>query len=124
VRLRDLDRPAFLLTLLAVLVPLTTQLLFDVPPVSGNLLFGLALTTYAALEVVVVVNSGQEQYERGWLWLAFGSFVLALAIWIASHTGGPLCEPRSALQGHAAWHILDALAIWALYRHYRSERSP
>ena len=30
-------------------------------------------------------------------------------------TGGPLCDPDSLLQGHAAWHLLTAisLAAWA-----------
>ncbi len=28
-----------------------------------------------------------------------------------SRTGGPLCRPDSWLQGHAAWHVLAALAL-------------
>lgn len=56
-----------------------------------------------------------------WLWASFGLFALAFAIWLASHTGGPLCSPYSLLQGHAAWHILTALAGGTLYLHYRSE---
>lgn len=121
-RLAELDRGAFLLVLLAVLVPLTTQLVFDVPAVSGNLLFGLSLAAYAALEARIVLGGERQEYERGWLGLALGSFLLALTIWIASRTGGPLCAPRSALQGHAIWHVLNAVAVWALYRLYRSQR--
>jgi hypothetical protein len=38
------------------------------------------------------------------------------AAWTLGRTGGPLCDPDSVLQGHAAWHLLSAaaLAAWAL----------
>ncbi|WP_165368195.1 hypothetical protein [Phytoactinopolyspora endophytica] len=31
-----------------------------------------------------------------------------------SRSGGPLCAPESVLQGHSAWHVLAALALWRL----------
>jgi hypothetical protein len=35
----------------------------------------------------------------------------AIAVNLLTRTGAPLCRPASLLQGHAAWHILTALAI-------------
>jgi hypothetical protein len=40
---------------------------------------------------------------------------LGVLVNVLSRTGGPLCRPRSLVQGHAAWHLLSAtaLAVWA-----------
>ncbi len=46
-------------------------------------------------------------------WLA-AVMVLLLAgglVNLLGRTGGPLCDPASALQGHAAWHVLTAAAF-------------
>jgi hypothetical protein len=37
----------------------------------------------------------------------------AVAVNVLSRTGAPLCRPSSLLQGHAAWHVLTAVAIAA-----------
>jgi hypothetical protein len=34
----------------------------------------------------------------------------AVAVYLLSRTGAPLCRPSSLLQGHGAWHILTAVA--------------
>ena len=38
-----------------------------------------------------------------------------------SKTGSPLCRSDSLAQGHAVWHVLDAVAAWCLYRFYAAE---
>lgn len=40
----------------------------------------------------------------------------AAAVNAASRTGAPCCRPRSLLQGHALWHVLNAVALadWGL----------
>jgi hypothetical protein len=47
--------------------------------------------------------------------VAAGTLALGGLVHGLSRTGGPLCRPRSLLQGHAAWHVLSAaaLAAWA-----------
>jgi hypothetical protein len=39
---------------------------------------------------------------------------VAVAVNLLTRTGAPLCRPGSLLQGHAAWHVLTAvaLALW------------
>jgi hypothetical protein len=37
----------------------------------------------------------------------------AVAVNVLTRTGAPLCRPDSLLQGHAAWHLLTALALAA-----------
>jgi hypothetical protein len=38
---------------------------------------------------------------------------VAVTINLLTRTGAPLCQPDSALQGHAAWHALTAVALAA-----------
>jgi hypothetical protein len=47
--------------------------------------------------------------------VAAGTLALGALINVLSRTGGPLCRPKSLLQGHAAWHVLSAaaLTVWA-----------
>ena len=41
-----------------------------------------------------------------------GSLLLvATAVNVLSRTGAPCCRPKSLLQGHALWHVLDAAAL-------------
>jgi dihydroceramidase len=45
---------------------------------------------------------------------------LAFTIWnLDQH--GVVCAPHSLLQGHAAWHLLGATALWLTFLYYRSE---
>lgn len=46
----------------------------------------------------------------------------AYGIWMLDESGA-LCDPSSLLQGHALWHILNAIAAGSLYLYYRSEDS-
>jgi hypothetical protein len=43
--------------------------------------------------------------------LALAAAAAGAACWWLGRTGGPWCDPDSLLQGHAAWHVLTALAL-------------
>jgi len=58
--------------------------------------------------------------ERRWLSRGAGLLGLAFLIWVLDITK-VVCSPESAMQGHALWHVLGALAAWCLYRYYESE---
>ena len=58
--------------------------------------------------------------ESWWLWRAAAALGVAFLIWVLDITQA-VCSPESALQGHAVWHMLGALAGWCLYRYYASE---
>jgi hypothetical protein len=47
---------------------------------------------------------------------ALAATAAGAACWWAGRTESPWCDPDSLLQGHAAWHLLAALALgaWAL----------
>ncbi len=46
---------------------------------------------------------------------------LAFIIWNLDQRG-IVCAPHSLLQGHAAWHLLGASALWLTFLYYRSEQ--
>lgn len=59
----------------------------------------------------------------GKTWFLAGgiTFLLALTIWVSSFTQHFACLPDSALQGHAIFHSLSAVAAGFLYKYYRHE---
>lgn len=87
----------------------------------ANVGFAALLLSAVVGEVVLWRRPG-TRYDRRWGAAAVGSLLLAFAIWSQSKSGGPLCDPGSPVQGHAAWHLLDAFAAYALFRLYASER--
>jgi hypothetical protein len=52
--------------------------------------------------------------------VALAAMLVAFTIWLLSNAGW--CDPASFLQGHAAWHLLCAVAAYFLFRFYESER--
>ena len=97
----------------------------DVPVVhiAGNLVFGVLLICAIAVEVVLWRRAPRESGTRTdlrWGGGAVGAMVLAFVIWNLAQ--GPWCDPTSWLQGHAAWHLLCAVAAYLLFRLYASER--
>jgi hypothetical protein len=86
-------------------------LLLGLLPRAGAALAGALGLLAAAGEVAVARRRPRSAaYRAGVAALAVGA-----ACWWLGRTGGPLCDPDSPLQGHAAWHLLtaSALAAWA-----------
>ncbi len=94
---------------------------------SGLPVFAALHTAWIGTEVLVGARLGrlgirrQLKRQRRYLWGYVGINLLALAIWSQSHEGGLLCQPTSILQGHALWHVLNAIAAALLYPYLRSE---
>jgi hypothetical protein len=87
---------------------------------AGSAIFGLFLFLAFAGELLLIY--GRKIRIRGIWALGFmATFILSLLIWSRSRTGGDWCDPGSLLQGHAIWHLLDALCVYFIYRYYRSE---
>lgn len=85
---------------------------------SGNAAFALLLVTAVGLEIAMMRRAATTT-RRGYAYLSLGSILVAFAIWNATKTW--LCDPYSSIQGHAIWHVLDAVAAYFLYRYYASE---
>ena len=91
----------------------------DVPVVqqSGNVAFAALLLVAVVTEVRIWRRD--RATDLRWGAAALGTILLAFAIWNA--TKSAWCDPASLLQGHAAWHLLDALAAYLLFRLWASE---
>ncbi|MEO8501067.1 MAG: ceramidase domain-containing protein [Vicinamibacteria bacterium] len=85
-------------------------------PSLRRLAFGILLVGALAVE--------WRSARRGRRWLAIGASLMAVAfvIWILDRWR-LVCATDSLVQGHAAWHLLGALAAVCLYRSYESEPS-
>ena len=54
--------------------------------------------------------------------LCVSTLIIAFTIWnLSVNQDSILCNPHSLIQGHAAWHILDAAAVYLSYLFYASE---
>lgn len=95
-----------------------------VVPGTGVLVFALVVVGVVGLELAIAHRglAGVRRARSPWLPAALGVFLVALAIWWLSWTGGPLCDPDSLLQGHAVWHVLaEAVVPLLLFAHLRTE---
>ncbi|AXT85761.1 hypothetical protein C6I20_11560 [Aeromicrobium sp. A1-2] len=86
---------------------------------TGNAAFGLLLVAAVVVETMLW-RRGRARVDLRYGAAALTSMLVAFAIWTLSQHGW--CDPDSLLQGHAAWHLLDAVAAYLLFRLYASER--
>ena len=89
---------------------------------AGNAIFAFFLTLTVIFEML---NSFVRKIslERKYGFASLGSLLLAFAIWNMWKDTSPLCDPQSLIQGHAIWHLLDAVAAYFLFRFYASEHT-
>lgn len=111
---------------------------FGAPPRLAVLVFVLANGALMAAQVttpslrrtvfgVLLVSALAVEWRSsrpGRSWLAAAAFLMALAfsIWFIDRRR-LVCDPGSLIQGHAAWHLLGAVAAACLYRSYEAEAS-
>lgn len=95
----------------------------DVPVVMtvGNAVFAMLLLAGLIMEVVLRLR-GVVRLDLRWGLASVATLLVSFGIWNTGKDGGALCSPQSLLQPHAAWHLLDALAAWLLFRYYASSR--
>jgi hypothetical protein len=83
---------------------------------SGEILFAIQLTLGAILEFLYIRKNRQAKYK--WLYLSALTYIASTIIWILD-VKGILCDPHNHIfQGHAVWHLLNAIAIAMLYLYY------
>lgn len=72
---------------------------------------------FAGVAAVGLVVAEVMIYRRGLralrpaLWVGIGALAVGAVLFSLSRTGGVLCQPDSWWQGHAAWHVLTAVAL-------------
>ncbi|GAA4733206.1 hypothetical protein GCM10023350_15860 [Nocardioides endophyticus] len=97
---------------------------------AGNVAFAALLLSAVVLEIRLWLRAGrapataprtEPRTDLGWGAAALGAILVAFAIW--NVTKSVWCDPDSLLQGHAAWHLLDAASAYLLFRLWASEWS-
>jgi hypothetical protein len=86
---------------------------------SGNIAFATLLLVAVVTEVRLWRRGGTRT-NLWWGAASLGAILVAFAIW--NVTKSAWCDPDSLLQGHAAWHLLDAASAYLLFRLWASER--
>lgn len=84
-------------------------------PGARRYLFAALIIPALVLEMKQRIPSVQRNVK--WLRLSAALMTIGFAIWSLDITH-IVCAPASVWQGHAAWHILGALAALALYAYY------
>ena len=82
-------------------------------------LFAVVLLAAIILELVFA-RPLRPQVRTGYYVAGLVANIVAFTIWNLDQRG-QLCAPESLLQGHAAWHLLGAVALWFAFLYYRSE---
>ncbi|MBM4779463.1 MAG: ceramidase [Archangiaceae bacterium] len=101
-----------------VLVNLALGVLLVTVPAVRRHAFGLALGGVIVTEALLRT----KRLRRHGLQFLLGALVtqaLAFGIWVLD-LKKLVCEPHSLLQGHAAWHLLGAVATLLLWRSLRA----
>jgi hypothetical protein len=93
---------------------------------AGNIAFAALLLTAVVLEIRLWLRAGraretEPRTDLRWGAASLGTILVAFAIW--NVTKSVWCDPHSLIQGHAAWHLLDAASAYLLFRLWASERS-
>ena len=86
----------------------------------GNTAFAFFLGVGLTFEMLNVYVK-KLNHENKWAWFSIASLAISFLVWNLSKTESSLCDPGSLLQGHAVWHIGDAIAAFFLFRYYVSE---
>lgn len=88
--------------------------------IAGNAAFALLLVVAVVVETMLW-RGGRARPDLRYGAAALTSMLVAFTIWNLSQHGW--CDPDSLVQGHAAWHLLGAVAAYLLFRLYASERT-
>jgi hypothetical protein len=75
----------------------------------------LTIIVIAALVGADIVLHRRGSVRTMWYWAALAAMVLAIAAFLLGRSSGPLCDPDSIFQGHAAWHVLAAIAVTSYF---------
>lgn len=118
-RIRPMQGSRFALTYVAVNAALGALLI--VAPEARRLIFTGLIFAVIGLEAWIALYR-RPRMRYAWFAAALSSFAAAYAIWVLDNLR-VLCAPESALQGHAVWHLLGALAAGLIYAYYRSEQT-
>ncbi|MGB1018597.1 MAG: ceramidase domain-containing protein [Chitinophagales bacterium] len=87
-----------------------------------NILFTSLALSFIAFSVVYTKKTKAEKFTKVLLYAAVIVYLTSMSIWIMDRSN-IFCDPQSLFQGHALWHLLNAVALMLIYFSYRSEHN-
>jgi hypothetical protein len=85
-----------------------------------NIIFPLMVLTFFLTNFIVQTKLNHSVPIKAFIQTSFITLLLSYTLWVLDKTS-LLCSPTSPFQGHALWHILNAISILLVYLYYRSE---
>lgn len=120
VRLTDNDKVFY------IGYPAATLLLtiLAIAGVSSLILTIISVAAYLAAELIIWIGMPRVRNDlksilKFWL-TGVAAIGLAVAVWLPSQTGGPLCLDTHMFQFHGLWHILAGVTAVLLYFYWRA----
>lgn len=90
--------------------------------VDVNIFFPAMFIVYIVFTFVYNRKKSIVKISSRLVLLSLYILMLSLSVWILDRQD-VLCDPTSIFQGHALWHILNAVVLLFIYLHYRAENT-
>ena len=84
-----------------------------------NILVPVMLIFTFITAIYYIKRVSNTDYFINYMYAAFFILFAAGSIWMIDREG-VACNPQSAIQGHALWHVLTAASMFFIYLYYRS----
>ena len=84
-----------------------------------NILVPVMLVFTFVTSIYYIRKVSKTDYFVNYMYAGFFILFAAGSIWMLDREG-LACNPQSALQGHALWHVLTAASMFFIYLYYRS----
>ncbi len=100
------------------------RIFFNLNPLDlgSNETFGLLIVMGLGLGIAARISTSTTADLHPIL-ASLVAFLIAFGVfWIPNVKGLAFCHPKSAIPGHAIWHLLCAVSVWFIYIYIRSER--
>lgn len=95
---------------------LSTSLMVLIKGQSGEIIFSIEVALVVLSELILFFKKDGTTYK--YFHYAFGTFLLAFTIWILDVKEIVCDKHNHFLQGHSAWHLLNAVCFYFLYKFY------
>jgi hypothetical protein len=122
IRVKGSYRSSHLL-MVALVVVLNYVLFLTIYKVNINLLFPALVLFVFLTSCYYLLFVSREHYFTNYMWAAVVILVLSTVVWLLDRTS-VACSPESIWQGHALWHIFNAVSLFFIYMYYRSGTVP
>lgn len=119
-RMKIISVKSFIYSYVLMLIA-SMLMMFFIQGKSGEWIFAVQVAIVLFSEFYLVAQ--KRTYSYSYYLKALGAFVLAFIVWTGDIKGW-WCSPHNhVIQGHAVWHILNAISMWFIYRFFSQFRS-